>query len=125
MKIIRVEIPMIYMKVRGLLLVLIMRLQYIHKRTNALINVTEIDFFINPSAIASIPAAFTENVENIIILKVFRIKGKVMVSDTIGWIDSVMIKIIIGISVQISIEIDTSETIIKTFIINIFLRLTG
>jgi len=84
MKIIRVEIPMIYMKVRGLLLVLIMRLQYIHKRTNALINVTEIDFFINPSAIASIPAAFTENVENIIILKVFRIKGKVMVSDTIG-----------------------------------------
>ena len=63
MKIIRVEIPMIYMKVRGLLLVLIMRLQYIHKRTNALINVTEIDFFINPSAIASIPAAFTENVE--------------------------------------------------------------
>lgn len=84
MRIIIIEIPVINREANGLLLVLTMKLQYIHKRTKALIIVTEMDFFINPSAIASIPAVFTESVERPIILSVLIIKGKVKVSDTIG-----------------------------------------
>ena len=98
---------------------------YIPDKTNALIIVMGMDFFINPNSKESRPIALIAVMDTAVILNSSANKWTDIVSVTIGAKDSVTENTIMDIPADSSMEMNIKKNTTSTLAINIFLRLTG